>query len=30
MWDNILEKLTEIGFDVVSDTVDGNSSDRKF
>ena len=30
MWLNVLEKLTEIGFDVVSDTVDGHSSNRKF
>ena len=30
MWLNVLETLTKIGFDVVSDTVDGHSSNRKF
>merc|ERR1712079_630937 len=30
IWKNVLEKLTEIGYDVVVDTLDGHSSNRKF
>ena len=30
MWDNVLKKITEIGFDTVSNTIYGHSSNRKF
>ena len=30
LWHNILKDVTEIGFDVVCDTLDGHSSNRRF
>ena len=30
MWKNVLKEVTEIGFDVIANTLDGHSSNRKF
>ena len=30
MWKNVLKEISDIGFDVVSNTLDGHSSNRKF